>query len=191
MGAIRAMPVPTYADGGTVPGTDAQAAYDGVAWEAAHDNGSMWSGWRGLNHRVAEFERAPAALAFAVTRSFMRAHEAERSSEGFTCENAYGGRLQIRIARDEAALIASDLNLALLREISKIEMVSKLRDRGGFKLVAATDGAYTLNGVAVKAGDIILVPADICAMVFSARACKSLRRLPPLSNTLLVLIRMR
>ena len=47
MGAIRAMPVPTYADGGTVPETDAQAAYDGVAWEAAKDNGSMWSGWRG------------------------------------------------------------------------------------------------------------------------------------------------
>ena len=72
----------------------------------------------------------------------MRVHEAERSSEGFTCENAYGGRLQIRIARDEAALIASDVNLALLREISKIEMVSKQRDRGGFMLVAATDGAY-------------------------------------------------
>jgi len=142
MGAVRAMPVPTYADGGAVPESDVQVAFDGVAWKAAKDNGSLWSGWRGPNHKVAEFERAPAAFASAVTRSFSRAYEAERSPEGLTCVNAYGGLLQIRIARDEAALIASDLNLALLREIGKIEMVCKQRGRGGFKLVAATDGAY-------------------------------------------------
>ena len=125
MGAVRAMPVPTYADGGAVPESVVQVAFDGVAWKAAKDNCSLWSGWRGPNHKVAEFERAPAAFASAVTRSFTRAYEAERSPEGLTCVNAYGGLLQIRIARDEAALIASDLNLALLREIGKIEMVCK------------------------------------------------------------------
>jgi hypothetical protein len=78
----------------------------------------------------------------AATRSFMRVRDAECSPDGYVCENAYGAPLRVRIARDESALIASDINLALLREIGKIERSCKLRGRGGFMLVAATDGAY-------------------------------------------------
>ena len=142
MGAVRALPVPTLDTGGAVPEKDAQAEYDGVAWEAASSNGSLWRGWHGATHTVAEFEIAPAALALAATRSFTRARDAERSPDGYACENAYGAPLRVRITRDESALIASDLNLALLREIGKIERACKLRGRGGFMLVAATDGAY-------------------------------------------------
>jgi hypothetical protein len=48
----------------------------------------------------------------------------------------------VRIARDEAALIATDINLALMGEIGKIELACVASGRGGFLLVAATDGAF-------------------------------------------------
>ena len=97
MGAVRAAPVPTNAEGGAVPDADAQAAYDGVAWDAAKNNGSLWSGWRGPNHRVGEFEIAPAALALAATRSFTRVRDAECSPDGYVCENAYGAPLRYAV----------------------------------------------------------------------------------------------
>ena len=90
----------------------------------------MWRGWHSATHTVAEFEIAPAALAQAATRSFTRVRDAECSPDGYVCENAYGAPLRVRISRDESALITSDINLALLREVGKIERACKLRGRG-------------------------------------------------------------
>ncbi len=77
------------------------------------------------------------ALESVVSRSFMRDREVECADEGALFANAYGEPLKVRIARDEAALIATDINLALMGEIGKIELACVARGRGGFLLVAA------------------------------------------------------
>ena len=82
------------------------------------------------------------ALESAVKRSFMRDRDVECAPEGALFTNAYGEPMRVRFARDEAALIATDINLALMGEIGKIELACVARGRGGFLLVAATDGAF-------------------------------------------------
>ncbi|KOO29441.1 hypothetical protein Ctob_004847, partial [Chrysochromulina tobinii] len=140
--AIRVLPAPRDADGAKFTDALVEARYDGVAWNNGRSNGSLWRGWRTAAHVPSHFERAPMAFACAVTRSFMRDREAECADEGALFANAYGEPLKVRIARDEAALIATDINLALMGEIGKIEVACVARGRGGFLLVAATDGAF-------------------------------------------------
>ena len=135
--AVRVLPAPRDADGAKFTDALVEARYDGVAWNNGRSNGCLWRGWRTAAHVPSHFERAPMALESVVSRSFMRDREVECADEGALFANAYGEPLKVRIARDEAALIATDINLALMGEIGKIELACVARGRGGFLLVAA------------------------------------------------------